>query len=57
MPPFKPYVSDKQRRWAHTASGVKALGEEDVKGKDQSSKGLSLPKRSRMAEAFKKAKK
>jgi hypothetical protein len=56
MPPFKPYVSDKQRRWAHTASGVAALGEEDVRGKDRWSKGLKLPKRSRMAEAFKKAK-
>ena len=55
MPPYKPYVSSKQRAWAHTASGVAALGEEDVKGKDQSSKGLKLPKRSRLAEAFKKA--
>jgi len=56
MPPYKPYVSDQQRKWAHTATGVAALGEEDVKGKDQSSKGLKLPKRSRMAEAMKKAK-
>jgi len=57
VPPFRPYVSDKQRRWAHTASGVAALGEEDVRGKDKSSKGLKLPKRSRMGEAFKKARK
>jgi hypothetical protein len=56
VPPYKPYVSDKQRRWAHTATGVAALGEADVRGKDQSSKGLKLPKRSRMAEAFRKAK-
>jgi hypothetical protein len=56
MPPFRPFVSEKQRRWAHTPSGIAALGEEDVKGKDQSSKGLKLPKKSRMAEAFKKAK-
>jgi hypothetical protein len=55
MPPFKPYVSDKQRRWAHTASGVAALGKEDVEGKDQSSKGLKLPKYSRFREAAKKA--
>jgi hypothetical protein len=55
MPPYKPYVSDRQRRWAHTASGVAALGEADVKGKDQSSKGKKLPERSRMAAAFKKA--
>jgi hypothetical protein len=55
MPPFKPYVSSKQRAWAHTASGIAALGEEDVKGKDQSSKGMKLPKRSRLGEAFKKA--
>lgn len=56
MPPYKAYVSDKQRRWAHTASGVAALGEADVKGKDKSSKGMKLPERSRMAQAFKKAK-
>jgi hypothetical protein len=55
MPPFKPYVSDQQRRWAHTASGVAALGKEDVRGKDKSSKGMKLPKRSRMAEAMRKA--
>ena len=46
MPPFKPYVSDAQRRFFHTdtakAKGIKA---EDVAGKDQSSKGLALPKK------------
>jgi hypothetical protein len=56
MPPFKPYVSDQQRKWAHTPTGRAALGDEDVAGKDQSSKGMKLPKRSRLAEAFKKKK-
>lgn len=55
MPPYKKYVSDKQRRWAHTASGVAALGKEDVEGKDQASKGLKLPKYSKMREAAAKA--
>lgn len=57
MPPYKPFVSRQQQRWAHTANGVAALGVEDVKGKDQSTKGKKLPRRSRMAEAFAKAKK
>jgi hypothetical protein len=55
MPPYKPYVSDKQRRWAHTTSGVAALGEQDVRGKDESSKGLKLPKRSLFRAAAEKA--
>lgn len=39
-----PYKSDSQRKWAHTASGMKALGgEEKVNEWDQASKGLSLP--------------
>lgn len=39
-----PYVSDAQRRWAHTAAGEKALGgPAKVAEWDRSSKGLSLP--------------
>ena len=43
MPPYKPYVSDAQRRWANSPSGVAALGREDVEGKNKTSKGSDLP--------------
>lgn len=40
-----PYKSDQQRKWAHTASGKKALGgEAGVHEWDQASKGKKLPK-------------
>jgi len=40
-----PYVSDKQRKWAHTKSGVKALGgKSKVQEWDKASKGKKLPK-------------
>ena len=40
----KPYVSDAQRRWAHTESGTKALGgESHVHEWDESTKGKKLP--------------
>lgn len=39
-----PYLSDSQRRWAHTQEGTKALGgAEKVKEWDKTSKGLDLP--------------
>jgi hypothetical protein len=39
-----PYVSDAQRRWAHTATGTKALGGPDkVAEWDRASKGKDLP--------------
>lgn len=42
----KPYVSDAQRRWAHTKAGTKALGgEAKVREWDKESKGKDLPKR------------
>lgn len=42
-----PYVSDAQRRWAHTAAGTKALGgEAKVKEWDAASKGKDLPEKS-----------
>jgi hypothetical protein len=42
----KPYVSDAQRKWAHTEKGKKALGgEAKVKHWDKESKGKVLPER------------
>lgn len=41
-----PYVSDAQRRWAHTATGTKALGgPAKVSEWDQASKGKELPEK------------
>ncbi len=40
-----PYVSDKQRKWAHTPSGIKALGPQRVAEFDKKSKGKKLPTR------------
>jgi len=40
-----PYLSDAQRRWAHSPSGVKALGPSKVKEYDKASKGKKLPER------------
>lgn len=46
MPPFKPYASDAQRRFFHTDTAkAKGISAEDVHGKDQVSKGRSLPKK------------
>lgn len=40
-----PYVSDQQRKWAHTEKGVKALGGlAKVKEWDAASKGMNLIK-------------
>lgn len=38
-----PYKSEKQRRWAHSPAGKKALGPEGVKHWDEASKGKDLP--------------
>lgn len=41
-----PYVSQSQRSWAHSPSGLKALGgATKVAEWDASSKGMKLPKR------------
>lgn len=41
-----PYKSQAQRRWAHTKTGIKALGgKAKVKEWDSSSKGKKLPGR------------
>ena len=45
-PLMKPYVSDAQRRWAHTANGKKALGgNAGVHEWDEATKGKKLPER------------
>lgn len=41
-----PYVSEKQRRWAHTKAGTKALGgKKAVAEWDKATKGKKLPKK------------
>ena len=41
-----PYVSPKQQAWAHTDTGIKALGGPDkVAEWDKASKGKKLPER------------
>jgi hypothetical protein len=41
-----PFVSNAQRRWGHSPSGLKALGgPEKVKEWDQATKGKKLPER------------
>jgi len=57
MPPYKKYVSDAQRRWAHTATGEAALGAADVAGKDKVSKGEDLPERVNPVKQARKRKK
>lgn len=43
MPPYK---SEAQRRWAHTASGMKSLGGKSaVEHWDKETKGLKLPEK------------
>jgi hypothetical protein len=51
-----PYVSDRQRRWAHTAAGTKALGgPAKVAEWDAASKGKKLPERKSRRESIKTA--
>lgn len=41
-----PYKSERQRRWAHTKAGTKALGGKKVVEEwDNATKGNKLPKR------------
>ncbi len=50
-PLMKPYVSEAQRRWAHTSSGKEALGgEAGVHEWDEATKGKKLPERVRKSE-------
>jgi len=54
----KPYVSDAQRRWAHTDSGMEALGgKAGVHEWDEATKGKKLPERKTMkkSEALQRA--
>jgi hypothetical protein len=39
-----PYSSIRQERWAHSPSGEKALGADEVAEFDRASKGKKLPK-------------
>lgn len=41
-----PYKSERQRRWAHTKAGTKALGgKKAVEEWDKATKGKKIPKR------------
>ena len=45
-----PYVSNRQRRWAHTETGTKALGgEKKVRHWDDATRGKKLPERAKTA--------
>jgi hypothetical protein len=51
-----PYVSDRQRRWAHTPSGTKALGGPGkVAEWDAATKGRKLPAKKSRREVIKMA--
>lgn len=56
-PPLtKPYSSDAQRRWAHTAAGKKALGgEAAVHEWDEATKGKKLPEKVGKSEELEKS--
>lgn len=44
-----PYISQQQRKWAHTEAGTKALGGKDkVAEWDAESKGKKLPEKASM---------
>ena len=52
-PLMKPYVSEAQRKWAHTDKGTKALGgKKAVKHWDKETKGKNLPEKIAKEEAF-----
>jgi hypothetical protein len=45
---MSPWKSERQRRWGHSPSGVKALGgKKKVKHWDKVSKGKKLPERAK----------
>lgn len=53
-PLMKPYVSEAQRRWAHTANGKEALGgNAGVHEWDEATKGKKLPERVSKSETLK----
>ncbi len=50
-----PYESNSQRRWAHTAKGIKALGgKAKVAEWDRASKGKKLPEKKMKSKGMKK---
>ena len=52
-----PYKSIQQARWAHSPSGIKALGKEGVAEWDAATRGKKLPKRVKKADGGKLSKK
>ena len=53
----KPYVSEAQRRWAHTETGKKALGgESGVHEWDEATKGKNIPEKVHKSESLAKIK-
>ena len=51
------YASDQQRKWAHTPTGMKALGgASKVAEWDTASKGMKLPKKVGKLQSMKKRK-
>jgi len=52
-----PYKSDRQRRWAHTKTGTKALGgKAKVREWDEATKGKHLPEKHRAGKSCGKGK-
>lgn len=52
-----PYLSEQQRKWAHTKKGMEALGgAEKVAEWDRESKGIKLPKKVNNLKSMKKKK-
>jgi len=52
-----PYKSNQQRKWAHTSTGMKALGgASKVAEWDAASKGMKLPKKVGKLQSMKKRK-
>jgi hypothetical protein len=42
-----PWASDRQRRWAHTKTGLKKMGKKTVEEFDRASKGKKLPEKAK----------
>jgi hypothetical protein len=42
-----PWASDRQRRYAHTKSGMKKMGKKMVEEFDRASKGKKLPEKAK----------
>lgn len=49
-----PWISDAQRKWAHTKTGMKKLGKKVVEEYDEKSKGKRLPEKVKKSKMKKK---